>query len=409
MEDPAASRSPVWGLVKSKNLKPRDEKRDRIPNPRNPMQYTKSDMPWSRAADKRPPAYVGIDLHKKTLQVEVQDPDGNVVSNRKVQNTPAAIRREFAAIPQDTLCVMESSSVWYERFRFIRDDLGYDTVLSNPAQTKAIAASKKKTDKVDAHILADLLRGGYIAESHVPGNEVIAARQLVRYRHDKVQQRTQCKNAIHGILLQGAVTIPGATFSNAYTQALRKMGDYRITENLKIIDCINDILARVDAKIGATVDGDPDARLLTTHTWSGQVHRTGDIVCDRRCRQVRRLALARGILRAGPDCAQLCRQGAPRQDNKKGQQARAARPSGGSPQPRAVRATLQAHAVLQAHPSQEGHLQGRSRDSFKDGTHHVPNAQEREGVLSMGTTLIFHSGQVFKQRFLYEGSGASGR
>ena len=123
----------------------------------------------------------------------------------------------------------------------------------------------------------------------------------------------------------------------------------------------------------------------------------------------RRLALARGILRAGPDCAQLCRQGAPRQDNKKGQQARAARPSGGSPQPRAVRATLQAHAVLQAHPSQEGHLQGRSRDSFKDGTHHVPNAQEREGVLGMGTTLIFHSGQVFKQRFLYEGSGASGR
>ena len=181
-------------------------------------------------------------MHKKTLQVEVQDPDGNVVSNRKVQNTPPAIRREFAAIPQDTLCVMESSSVWYERFRFIRDDLGYDVVLSNPAQTKAIAASKKKTDKVDAHILADLLRGGYIAESHVPGKEVIAARQLVRYRHDKVQQRTQCTNTIHGILLQGAVTIPGATFSNAYTQTLRKMDDYRITENLRIIDCINDIV-----------------------------------------------------------------------------------------------------------------------------------------------------------------------
>ena len=70
-------------------------------------------------------------------------------------------------------------------------------MLSNPAQTKAIAASKKKTDKVDAHILADLLRGGYVAESHVPDEEVIATRQLVRYRHDKVQQRTQCKNTIH--------------------------------------------------------------------------------------------------------------------------------------------------------------------------------------------------------------------
>ena len=28
---------------------------------------------------RRPSAYVGIDLHKKTLQVEVQDSKGNVV------------------------------------------------------------------------------------------------------------------------------------------------------------------------------------------------------------------------------------------------------------------------------------------------------------------------------------------
>ena len=106
-----------------------------------------------------------------------------------MQNTPATIRRAFAAIPQGTLCVIELSSVWYEVFRFIRDDLGYGVVLSNPVQTEAITASKKKTDRVDAHILADLLRGAYIAESHVPDKGVIESRQLARYRHDKVEQR----------------------------------------------------------------------------------------------------------------------------------------------------------------------------------------------------------------------------
>ena len=79
--------------------------------------------------------------------------------NKKIRNTVMSIRREFACIPRDARCVIESSSVWYEAFRFIRDDLGYDVILSNPAQTKAIAASKKKTGKVDAHILTDLLRG----------------------------------------------------------------------------------------------------------------------------------------------------------------------------------------------------------------------------------------------------------
>ena len=108
---------------------------------------------------RRPSAYVWINLHKKTLQVEVQDSRGNVMHNKKIRNTVMSIRREFACIPRDARCVIESSSVWYEVFRFIRDDLGYDVILSNPAQTKAIAASKKKTDRFDAHALADLLRG----------------------------------------------------------------------------------------------------------------------------------------------------------------------------------------------------------------------------------------------------------
>ena len=122
---------------------------------KKPRQQTKT--------KRRPSTYVGIDLHKKTLQIEVQDSQGNVMYNKKIRNTALSIRREFACIPRDARCVIESSSVWYEVFRFIRDDLGYEVILSNPAQTKAIAASKKKTDKVDAHILADLLRGGYIA------------------------------------------------------------------------------------------------------------------------------------------------------------------------------------------------------------------------------------------------------
>jgi len=40
--------------------------------------------------------------------------------------------------------------------------------LSNPAKTRAIASAKIKTDKFDAVKLADLLRGGYIAECYIP-------------------------------------------------------------------------------------------------------------------------------------------------------------------------------------------------------------------------------------------------
>ena len=71
---------------------------------RKPRQQTKT--------RRRPSAYVGIDLHKKTLQVEIQDFQGNVISNKKIRNTVMSIRREFACTPRDARCVIESFSVW---------------------------------------------------------------------------------------------------------------------------------------------------------------------------------------------------------------------------------------------------------------------------------------------------------
>ena len=111
----------------------------------------------------RPSACVGIDLHKKTpYKLRSKTHKETSCPTKKIRNTVISIRREFACIPRDARCVIESSSVRYEVFRFIRDGLGYEMILSNPAQTNAAAASKKKTDKVDARILADSLSGGRI-------------------------------------------------------------------------------------------------------------------------------------------------------------------------------------------------------------------------------------------------------
>ena len=117
--------------------------------------------------------YVGIDLHKKFLQVAIMDNDGNILQNDKVENNHQSIKKHFVDIPISANIVMESSSIWYDTYRFLTDQLKYKNVtLSNPYLTKAIAASKKKTDKIDAKILADLLRGGYIATCYVPDKKI---------------------------------------------------------------------------------------------------------------------------------------------------------------------------------------------------------------------------------------------
>ena len=98
---------------------------------------------------------------------------------------------------------MESSSVWYDTYRFLTDTLRYkNVILSNPYLTKAIASSKKNTDKIDAKILADLLCGGYITKCYVPNKKTVQQRQLVRYRKKLVQWGTTVKNSIHRIVTE---------------------------------------------------------------------------------------------------------------------------------------------------------------------------------------------------------------
>ena len=131
-------------------------------------------------------------------------------------------------MPPNAKYVLESSSVWRETYRLMTEDMGLDVILSNPYRTKIIAESKKKTDKVDARILADMLRGGYIAECHVPGKQAMAEKDLVRYRTTLVRNRTLMKNKIHGILLQGSVKPAGSPFTIGWTARVRSLNDYRI-------------------------------------------------------------------------------------------------------------------------------------------------------------------------------------
>jgi len=67
--------------------------------------------------------YVGLDVHKNTIQVAVMDQDGKVLRNTKIGNTDEEVREAFARIPGSAKCVMESSSVWYGLFRFVSDEL----------------------------------------------------------------------------------------------------------------------------------------------------------------------------------------------------------------------------------------------------------------------------------------------
>ena len=206
--------------------------------------------------------YVGLDLHKMYTQYAVMDNDGVLVREGRIENDPAELERFSDSLMNATDIVIESSSTWYGVCRILAKR--HHVVLSNPGKTKAIASAKVKTDKIDSITLANLLRGGYIAESYIPPTRIMELRELVRYRANLVRQRTQLKNRIHAYLLMNNVKIEARPFTEAFVRELMKIDDYRIQGYLRLIESVNAEVKEASKLIMEKASNSEDAKLLMT-------------------------------------------------------------------------------------------------------------------------------------------------
>jgi transposase len=112
--------------------------------------------------------------------------------------------------------------------------------------------------------LANLLRGGYIAECYVPSRHIMELRELVRYRANLVRIRSNIKNRIHGYLLMNNVKIDGTPFSKHFLEQIGQVKDPRVQGYLRIIDSVNEEIHESSRIICSEAMNNEEARLLMT-------------------------------------------------------------------------------------------------------------------------------------------------
>jgi transposase len=74
--------------------------------------------------------------------------------------------------------------------------------MGNPSMMKAIGASKKKSDRLDARKIADLVRCNLLPACYVASVEMRELRRLLRYRNTVVGHAVQLKNKMNGLLME---------------------------------------------------------------------------------------------------------------------------------------------------------------------------------------------------------------
>lgn len=167
--------------------------------------------------------YAGIDVHKEFCQIHVMDEQGLDVRKARVASEVKDVLAFFDYLPDKAKVVIEACG--------IKDNLidalvshGFEVVVSNPLKNRLIAEAKVKTDKIDARILADLLRVDMVSAVYYPSREIRELRDLVRHRDYVVRERTSCKNRIKKMLLRNGVCVPQDPLSKLGMTFLRRDG-----------------------------------------------------------------------------------------------------------------------------------------------------------------------------------------
>jgi len=166
--------------------------------------------------------YLGLDVHKVRTQYCLVDGGGAVVREGSV---PTEEVLTLVDRP-DLAAVLEAGGDWCAPYDTLRAS-GVAVTLAHPARVKAIAAARIKTDKIDARILAHLLRTDLIPEAWAAPQETRELRDLVRLRWGFVSVRTQAKNRIHSLLRREGLRCPHSDLFGRAGQAWLHTADVR--------------------------------------------------------------------------------------------------------------------------------------------------------------------------------------
>lgn len=136
--------------------------------------------------------FVGIDVGLREHRIAVLDRDGEAVGQRFTiaasKDGVATLLRTLAArdaTAAQTLIGLEASGHLWEDLEAALVGAGYRVIVLNPLQTRRyrdVVRRKAKTDDIDAHVIAGLLRSGAAQASYVPDEQIQSLRELARLR-----------------------------------------------------------------------------------------------------------------------------------------------------------------------------------------------------------------------------------
>lgn len=163
--------------------------------------------------------FAGIDLGKRKSHIRIITDKREVVEDLKVTNDPKEFERIFRKYKGaiEVSCEASSNAFWVAD---ILEPLVRKVHVGDTKKIRWIAEARIKTDRLDAGILAELLRADLFPTIHIPPRRTRDLREMVRGLIRMRRLGRRCRNQVHGLLGRQGVAYQRKDMAEA------KLGDF---------------------------------------------------------------------------------------------------------------------------------------------------------------------------------------
>lgn len=152
--------------------------------------------------------YCGLDVATKSSYLFVTDGEGRKRFSGEVATEKTALVAALKRYVRSGLSIALEAGPQTAWLYDLLVELGAEVTVVNPNKVRLIAESRRKTDKIDAKLLCELLRlKGLPHPVHVPAKETRSLRGLLVARRQLVSARTKICNVVRGMLRQEGVRL----------------------------------------------------------------------------------------------------------------------------------------------------------------------------------------------------------
>lgn len=153
---------------------------------------------------------IGIDLGDRFSHCCVLGIDGEILTEGRVRSTPEGMARHFRGLAPTRIAIeVGTHSRWLSQ---LLSEWRHEVIIANPRNLRLITESTRKSDRVDARMLARLARvdPNLLSPIAHSSKETYLDLAQLRARELLVRSRTRLMNAVRGILKSAGLRAPAS-------------------------------------------------------------------------------------------------------------------------------------------------------------------------------------------------------